>query len=66
MASWAVIGDQTVWISPLATAFTIVCQRCADVGEGFPSVHGTLPIEQLRGHLTCPHGHEIRIERDGR
>jgi hypothetical protein len=66
MASWAVIGDQTVWISPLATAFTIVCQRCIDGGEGFPSVHGTLPLEHLRGHLTCPHGHQIRMERDGR
>jgi hypothetical protein len=66
MASWAVVGEQVVWISPLATAFTVVCERCADAGEGFPSAQGTLSLEHVRGHMTCPHGHEIRIERDGR
>ena len=66
MASWAVIGEQVVWVSPLATAFTIVCERCADTGEIFPSVQGTLSLEQVRGHMTCPRGHEIRVERDGR
>jgi hypothetical protein len=66
MASWAVVGEQVVWISPLATAFTVVCERCADTGEGFPSAHGTLSLESLRGHMTCPRGHELRVERDGR
>jgi hypothetical protein len=66
MASWAVVGEQVVWISPLATAFTIVCERCADTGEGFPSVQGTLSLEHVRGHMVCPRGHEIRVERDGR
>jgi len=66
MASWAVIGEQVVWVSPLATAFTIVCERCADTGELFASVQGTLSLEQVRGHMTCPRGHEIRVERDGR
>jgi hypothetical protein len=66
MASWAVVGEQVVWISPLATAFTIVCERCADTGEGFPSVQGTLSLEHVRGHMICPRGHEIRVERDGR
>ncbi len=66
MASWAVVGEQVVWISQLATGFTIVCERCAESGQGFPSVHGTLSLEHARGHLTCPRGHEIRIERDGR
>ena len=66
MASWAVVGEQVVWISPLATAFTVVCERCADTGEGFPSVQGTLSLERVRGHMTCLHGHEIRVERDGR
>ena len=52
--------------SALATAFTIVCERCADTGEGFPSVQGTLSLEHVRGHMVCPRGHEIRVERDGR
>jgi hypothetical protein len=66
MASWAVVGEQVVWISPLATAFTVVCERCADAGEGFPSVQGTLSLEHVRGHMLCPRGHELRVERDGR
>ena len=66
MASWAVLSEQIVWISPLATGFTIVCERCADLGENFPSVQATLSLEQVRSTVTCPHGHEIRIERDGR
>jgi hypothetical protein len=66
MASWAVAGEQVVWISQLATGFTIVCERCAESGQGFPSVQGTLSLEHPRGHLTCPRGHEIRVERDGR
>jgi hypothetical protein len=66
MASWAVMGAQVVWVSPLANAFTVVCERCADGGESFPSAQGVLPLEQARGHMTCPRGHEIRVERDGR
>ena len=42
MASWAVMTEQVVWISPRATGFTVVCDRCADVGETFPSVQATL------------------------
>ena len=66
MASRAVIGEQVVWISPKATGFTVVCERCADSGEGFPSAQGTLSLEHARGSMCCPRGHEIRIERDGR
>jgi hypothetical protein len=29
-------------------------------------VQGTLGIDHPRGTLSCPRGHEIRIERDGR
>ena len=66
MASWAVIGEQVVWISPRATGFTVVCERCVELGEGLPSVSGTLSLDHLRGTMTCPRGHEIRVERDGR
>ena len=66
MASWAVLSEQVVWISPLATGFTIVCERCAQLGETFPSVQATLSLEHVRGMISCPRGHEIRVERDGR
>jgi hypothetical protein len=66
MASWAVLTEQVVWISPLATGFTIVCDRCAELGESFPSVQGTLSLEHARGTMSCQRGHDIRIERDGR
>jgi len=66
MASWAVLTEQVVWISQLATGFTVVCERCADLGEVFPSVQGTLSLDRARGTISCPRGHELRIERDGR
>jgi hypothetical protein len=65
MASW-VLAEQVVWISPRATGFTIVCERCAELNENFPSIHGTLSLEHLRGTVECPRGHQVRIERDGR
>ena len=66
MASWAVLSEQVVWISPLATGFTVVCERCAALGETFPSVQATLSLDSVRGSIDCPRGHQIRIERDGR
>jgi hypothetical protein len=66
MASWAVMNEQTVWISPRAMGFTVVCERCVELGEGFPSVQGTLSLDHVRGIIVCPCGHEIRVERDGR
>jgi hypothetical protein len=66
MASWAVLSEQVVWISPRATGFTVVCERCADAGEGLPSVQGNLSLEHARGSTSCPRGHDLRIERDGR
>jgi hypothetical protein len=66
VASWAVATEQVVWISPRASGFTVVCERCADLGETFPSVPATLMLDQLRGTIECPRGHRIRVERDGR
>lgn len=66
MASWAVHDEQVVWIAQVATGFTIVCERCVELGENFPSAQGTLALEHARGTITCPRGHELRIERDGR
>ena len=66
MASWAVLTEQVVWISQLATGFTVVCERCAELGEVFPSVQGALSLDCARGTISCPRGHDLRIERDGR
>ena len=66
MASWAVLSEQVVWISPLATGFTVVCGRCAAEGETFPSVQATLSLDHQRGTIDCRRGHQIRVERDGR
>jgi hypothetical protein len=66
MASWAVVGEQVVWISQLAMGFTVVCERCADTGQELASVQGTLSLDHTRGTISCPRGHEIRVERDGR
>ena len=66
MASWAVVTEQVVWISPLATGFTVVCERCTEDGETFPAVQATLPLDHQRGTIDCRRGHQIRVERDGR
>jgi hypothetical protein len=66
MASWAVATEQVVWISPRATGFTVVCDRCASLAETFPSVQATLSLDHVRGTIECPRGHQIRVERDGR
>jgi hypothetical protein len=60
------IDEQTVWISPRAIAFTVVCERCARDGERFPSVEGRLELDLLRGVIECRRGHRLRVERDGR
>jgi len=66
VASWAVLTEQVVWISPLATGFTVVCERCSELGELFPSVQANLSLDHLRTTIECPRGHSIRVERDGR
>ena len=66
MATSATFTEQVVWISSLATGFTIVCERCAELGENFPSVQATLPLDRARATIDCPRGHRIRVERDGR
>ena len=70
MASWTFLQEQTVWISPRATSFTVVCDACvqsiASDGYGAASVQGALPLDHQRGWLTCSNGHQIRVERDGR
>lgn len=70
MASWAVLEQQTVWISPRAVSFTVVCDVCAQLvaadGYGAATVHGYLPLDAQRGSVECSRGHPLRVERDGR
>ena len=61
-----VLHEQKVWISPRTVAFTVVCDRCAALGEPFPSVEGRLDLDLLRGAIECRRGHRLRVEREGR
>ncbi len=61
--------EQTVVVLARATAFTVVCQACAENdrhGEyAGQTAQGTLRLEQDLGWTTCPRGHRIRIIRAG-
>jgi hypothetical protein len=68
MASWTALREQTVSIPRRATSFTVVCEACVQTmvsdGYGAAIVHGTLALERRHGRITCPNGHELRIERE--
>jgi hypothetical protein len=59
---------QTIWLAPRATAFTEICDECADehvFGYGYlgATVRGSLRLEDASGWATCPRGHTVRILR---
>ena len=56
--------DQTIWLSPRATSYTVVCEECA-TQHGFlaAQVAGRLELDRDHSAVTCPRGHEIRVER---
>jgi hypothetical protein len=63
--------EQTIRLGPRATAFTAVCEACAERGLGAESwlaatVEGRLRIDQARGSICCPRGHVLRVERSER
>jgi hypothetical protein len=68
VASWTVIEDQVVWISPRVTSFTVICNACAQFaaydGYSGAAVSGTLPLEARRGTLECPRGHRLQVQRE--
>jgi hypothetical protein len=66
MTTWAILEDQKVWIASRAVAFTVVCERCAGLGEAFPSVAGRLELDTFSGTIECQKGHRLRVEREGR
>jgi hypothetical protein len=60
--------EQTIRLSPRITAFTVVCERCAE--DAFApeawlaaTIGGRLGLDASHGTVTCPRGHEIRVER---
>jgi hypothetical protein len=61
--------EQTVVLLPRATAFTVVCQACAELNQTAEyaglTTQGLLRLEQDLGWTTCPRGHRIRIIRAG-
>ena len=61
--------EQTVVLLARATAFTVVCQACAQLDRAGEHVghaaQGTLRLEHDLGWTTCPRGHRIRVIRAG-
>jgi hypothetical protein len=59
--------DQTVWLAPQATSYTVVCEECA-AEHGFLGAQVGGRLELGRGHaaVVCERGHEIRVERADR
>ena len=61
--------EQTVVVLSRATAFTVVCQACAEIEPGAEytqvTAQGALRLEQDLGWTSCPRGHRIRVIRAG-
>jgi hypothetical protein len=58
---------QVIAIAALATSFTAVCDRCAelDARESWPgsTFAGRLDLDLEEGVFLCRRGHQIRVER---
>jgi hypothetical protein len=65
-----VLLEQRVRIGSRVTAFTVVCDGCAqeqrDAYAPCASVSGTLPLERCHGSVECRRGHTIVVEREVR
>jgi hypothetical protein len=61
--------EQTVVLMARTTAFTVVCQACAELephGEYVGlTAEGTLRLGHDVGWTECPRGHRIRVIRAG-
>ena len=59
--------DQTIWLAPKATSYTVVCEECA-AEHGFlgAQVGGRLELERGHSAIVCSRGHAIRVERANR
>jgi hypothetical protein len=63
------VYEQTVVLLARSTAFTVVCQACAEddpQGEWVGlTAQGTLRLGHDVGWTSCPRGHRIRVLRAG-
>ena len=61
--------EQTVVLLARATAFTVVCQACAELEHAAEyaglTAQGTLRLDHDMGWTECPRGHRIRVIRAG-
>ena len=68
MAGRLAWGDQVVRISPRATAFTAVCEACAELdaiaGWTGSTFAGRLDLDLDHGSFLCRRGHSVRVERE--
>jgi hypothetical protein len=65
------MNEQTIRLAPRITAFTVVCERCAEQGLGpeawlSATIVGRLGLDASHGTVSCMQGHEIRVERTSR
>jgi hypothetical protein len=68
-----VTRENSVWVSPSATAFSCLCETCLDLarteGTSFleaircASVRGHLPTETDVAFIRCAVGHEVVVRR---
>jgi hypothetical protein len=66
-------GKQTVWLSPSATSFSCLCERCLEAARrsgalftdalAGASVRGTVGVEAEVAFARCATGHEIVLRR---
>jgi hypothetical protein len=63
------VYEQTVVVLPRTTAFTVVCQACAELDQRSEyaglTAQGILRLDHDLGWTTCPRGHRIRVIRAG-
>jgi len=59
--------DQTIWLAPRATGYTVVCEECAaEYGYLGAQVEGRLELEREHSAVSCARGHAISIQRANR
>ena len=68
MASWSGghYEEQTVWLAPRATSFTVVCDACRAIdthGYGSATTSGSLELDVDHATFLCRRGHRIRVVR---
>jgi hypothetical protein len=61
MPAWSP-NEQTIFVAPRATTFTVVCEACRVLGDG-RHLGGTLEREVEVASFRCRRGHRLRVIR---